>query len=35
MGECHLTLKGVAECYLEQAGLNTDVECWQIGRAHV
>ena len=26
MGECHLTVKGMAEIYLEHAGLNTDVE---------
>ena len=26
MGECHLTVRGMAECYLEHAGLNTDVE---------
>lgn len=28
MGECFLTVRGMAERYLEQAGLNTDVECW-------
>ena len=28
MGECFLTVRGMAECYLEKAGLNTDVECW-------
>ena len=26
MGECHLTVRGMAECYLEHGGLNTDVE---------
>lgn len=28
MGESFLSVRGMAERYLEQAGLNTDVECW-------
>lgn len=31
MGECFLTVKGVAECYLEQAGLNID-EKGEVGK---
>ena len=31
MGEVHLTDRGMAECYLEQAGLRTDLESWLCG----